>query len=65
MASLPPDDRDSYANKRKELTGTLLNNLYRVPLVTVYDTTYFRTYLGLQYVVCLKKEERICFIFIY
>ena len=26
---LPPDDRDSYLNKRVELTGTLLNNLYR------------------------------------
>jgi DNA-directed RNA polymerase II subunit RPB2 len=26
---LPPDDRDSYVNKRVELTGTLLNNLYR------------------------------------
>ena len=26
---LPTDDRDSYANKRVELTGTLLNNLYR------------------------------------
>ena len=26
---LPPDDRDSYVNKRIELTGTLLNNLYR------------------------------------
>ena len=26
---LPPDDRDSYANKRIELTGTLLNNLFR------------------------------------
>jgi DNA-directed RNA polymerase beta subunit len=25
----PPDDRDSYANKRVELTGTLLNNLFR------------------------------------
>jgi DNA-directed RNA polymerase II subunit RPB2 len=25
----PPDDRDSYVNKRIELTGTLLNNLYR------------------------------------
>jgi len=24
-----PDDRDSYVNKRIELTGTLLNNLYR------------------------------------
>jgi DNA-directed RNA polymerase II subunit RPB2 len=24
-----PDDRDSYANKRIELTGTLLNNLFR------------------------------------
>jgi len=26
---LPPDDRDSYMNKRIELTGTLLNNLFR------------------------------------
>jgi DNA-directed RNA polymerase II subunit RPB2 len=26
---LPADDRDSYVNKRIELTGTLLNNLYR------------------------------------
>jgi DNA-directed RNA polymerase beta subunit len=25
----PPDDRDSYLNKRVELTGTLLNNLFR------------------------------------
>lgn len=25
----PPDDRDSYANKRVDLTGTLLNNLFR------------------------------------
>jgi DNA-directed RNA polymerase II subunit RPB2 len=25
----PPDDRDSYVNKRIELTGTLLNNLFR------------------------------------
>jgi len=25
----PPDDRDSYLNKRIELTGTLLNNLFR------------------------------------
>lgn len=25
----PPDDRDSYINKRVELTGTLLNNLFR------------------------------------
>ena len=25
----PPDDRDSYTNKRVELTGTLLNNLFR------------------------------------
>jgi DNA-directed RNA polymerase beta subunit len=25
----PPDDRDSYVNKRVELTGTLLNNLFR------------------------------------
>jgi DNA-directed RNA polymerase II subunit RPB2 len=26
---IPPDDRDSYLNKRIELTGTLLNNLFR------------------------------------
>jgi DNA-directed RNA polymerase beta subunit len=26
---LPVDDRDSYLNKRIELTGTLLNNLFR------------------------------------
>jgi DNA-directed RNA polymerase II subunit RPB2 len=26
---LPTDDRDSYLNKRVELTGTLLNNLFR------------------------------------
>jgi DNA-directed RNA polymerase II subunit RPB2 len=26
---VPPDDRDSYINKRIELTGTLLNNLFR------------------------------------
>ncbi len=26
---MPPDDRDSYVNKRIELTGTLLNNLFR------------------------------------
>jgi DNA-directed RNA polymerase II subunit RPB2 len=26
---LPPDDRDAYINKRIELTGTLLNNLFR------------------------------------
>ena len=29
MNWLPPDDRDSYLNKRIELTGTLLNNLFR------------------------------------
>lgn len=29
MGWLPPDDRDSYLNKRIELTGTLLNNLFR------------------------------------
>jgi DNA-directed RNA polymerase II subunit RPB2 len=29
MGMLPPDDRDSYLNKRIELTGTLLNNLFR------------------------------------
>tara|TARA_A100001015_G_scaffold82391_1_gene91372 strand:- start:2372 stop:5923 length:3552 start_codon:yes stop_codon:yes gene_type:complete len=26
---VPPDDRDSYLNKRIDLTGTLLNNLFR------------------------------------
>ena len=26
---LPPDDRDSYVNKRVDLTGSLLNNLFR------------------------------------
>jgi hypothetical protein len=26
---LPPDDRDSYLNKRVDLTGSLLNNLFR------------------------------------
>jgi len=26
---MPPDDRDSYLNKRIELSGTLLNNLFR------------------------------------
>ena len=26
---IPTDDRDSYLNKRIELTGTLLNNLFR------------------------------------
>ena len=26
---IPQDDRDSYLNKRIDLTGTLLNNLYR------------------------------------
>ena len=26
---IPPDDRDSYLNKRIELSGTLLNNLFR------------------------------------
>jgi DNA-directed RNA polymerase II subunit RPB2 len=26
---IPPDDRDSYLNKRIDLTGTLLNNLFR------------------------------------
>lgn len=26
---LPPDDRDSYSNKRIDATGTLLNNLFR------------------------------------
>jgi len=29
MGWLPPDDRDSYLNKRIELTGTLINNLFR------------------------------------
>jgi DNA-directed RNA polymerase II subunit RPB2 len=29
MGVLPTDDRDSYVNKRIELTGTLLNNLFR------------------------------------
>lgn len=29
MGRLPVDDRDSYVNKRIELTGTLLNNLFR------------------------------------
>lgn len=29
LGHLPPDDRDSYSNKRIELTGTLLNNLFR------------------------------------
>ena len=29
MGLLPCDDRDSYLNKRIELTGTLLNNLFR------------------------------------
>jgi len=29
MGLLPSDDRDSYINKRIELTGTLLNNLFR------------------------------------
>ena len=29
MGYIPPDDRDSYSNKRIELTGTLLNNLFR------------------------------------
>jgi DNA-directed RNA polymerase II subunit RPB2 len=29
MGRLPTDDRDSYLNKRIELTGTLLNNLFR------------------------------------
>lgn len=29
MGWLSPDDRDSYLNKRIELTGTLLNNLFR------------------------------------
>ena len=29
LGLIPVDDRDSYLNKRIELTGTLLNNLYR------------------------------------
>ena len=29
LGYLPPDDRDSYLNKRIDLTGTLLNNLFR------------------------------------
>ena len=29
LGRLPTDDRDSYINKRIELTGTLLNNLFR------------------------------------
>jgi DNA-directed RNA polymerase beta subunit/intein/homing endonuclease len=29
LGHIPPDDRDSYVNKRIELTGTLLNNLFR------------------------------------
>ena len=29
LGYLPPDDRDSYLNKRIETTGTLLNNLFR------------------------------------
>ena len=29
LGILPPDDRDSYLNKRIELTGTLINNLFR------------------------------------
>lgn len=29
VGQLPADDRDSYVNKRIELTGTLLNNLFR------------------------------------
>jgi len=29
MGLFPADDRDSYVNKRVELTGTLLNNLFR------------------------------------
>ena len=29
LGMIPPDDRDSYTNKRIELTGTLLNNLFR------------------------------------
>ncbi len=29
LGYIPPDDRDSYINKRIDLTGTLLNNLFR------------------------------------
>jgi len=29
LGLLPPDDRDSYINKRIDLTGSLLNNLFR------------------------------------
>jgi DNA-directed RNA polymerase beta subunit len=29
MGLIPPNDRDSYMNKRIDLTGTLLNNLFR------------------------------------
>ena len=29
LGYIPPSDRDSYVNKRIELTGTLLNNLFR------------------------------------
>lgn len=29
LGLIPPDDRDSYVNKRIELTGTLINNLFR------------------------------------
>jgi len=29
LGLISPDDRDSYCNKRVDLTGTLLNNLYR------------------------------------
>jgi len=29
LGQLPPDDRDSYINKRIELCGTLINNLFR------------------------------------
>ena len=29
LGQLPPDDRDSYVNKRIELCGTLINNLFR------------------------------------
>jgi len=29
LGYLPPDDRDSYLNKRIELTGSLINNLFR------------------------------------
>jgi len=29
LGQLPPDDRDSYINKRIELSGTLINNLFR------------------------------------